>query len=90
MIKIQRVANGDVVLAVIGQLGADNVGELSAQLAEEVASQALVLDLKDLVLVDRQAVRFLQECEAHGIALRNCPGYIRFWITSGKEHPDIL
>ena len=85
MLKIQRIANGDVLLAVIGQLKADNVGELSALLAKEAAGQALALDLKDLVLVDRQAVRFLQECEAQGIALRNCPGYVRVWMASGKE-----
>jgi anti-anti-sigma regulatory factor len=84
MLKIQRIANGDVVLAVIGQLQADNVGELSALLAEEPPGQALALDLKDLVLVDRQAVGFLQECEAQGIALRNCPSYIRIWMAAGK------
>ena len=80
MFKVQRIANGDVVLAVIGQLQADDVGELSVLLAEEAAGQVLVLDLKDLVLADRQVVRFLQECEAQGIELRNCPGYIRVWI----------
>jgi hypothetical protein len=83
MFKIQRVANGEVVLAVIGRLQADNLGELSALLAQEPAGQALALDLKDLVLVDRRAVRFLQECKARGVALRNCPGYIRLWIASG-------
>jgi hypothetical protein len=87
MFKIQRIENGNVVLAVIGQLRAGNVSELSALLAEEPAGRALVLDLKDLILVDRPAVRFLQECEAQGVALRNCPGYIRFWITSGKGEP---
>lgn len=64
-----------------------NLGELSALLAREPAGRALALDLKDLVLADRQAIRFLRECEAHGIALRNCPGYIRVWIKSATEEP---
>ena len=85
MFKIQRIANGDVVLTLIGQLQADNVDELSALLAKEPVGKALALDLKDLVLADRRAIRFLQECEVRGIALRNCPGYIRVWIASGKE-----
>jgi hypothetical protein len=85
MFKIQRIANGEVVLAVIGQLQADSVGELSALLAEETGAQALALDLKDLVLADRRAVRFLQECEARGIELRHCPGYIRIWIGKGSD-----
>jgi hypothetical protein len=80
MFKVRRSANDDVVLAVIGQLQADDVHELSVLVAEEEAGQALVLDLKDLVLADRPVVRFLQGCEAKGIELRNCPGYIRVWI----------
>ena len=38
-------------------------------------------DLKDLTLVDRDAVRFLKSCEAGGITLKNCPAYIREWIA---------
>ncbi|MDB5974982.1 MAG: hypothetical protein JWR07_1742 [Nevskia sp.] len=82
MLKIQRIANGDVVLLVIGHLRADNVGVLSSLLAEQPPDQAVALDLKDLVQVDRQAIGFLRECTTKGIALRNCPGYIRIWIAS--------
>src|SRR5271169_1190812 len=42
--------------------------------------RCVVLDLKDLTLVDRDAVRFLKRCEAGGIGLKNCPAYIREWI----------
>lgn len=81
MLKIQRTANGDVVFTVSGRLVADNAIELSAVLAAESTGRALVLDLKDLVLVDRDTVRFLRACEGNGITLRNCPPYIRAWIT---------
>jgi hypothetical protein len=76
------------VFTLIGRLEAENVGELSALLASEPAGNALALDLKELVLVDRQAVRLLQACEARGIVLRNCPGYIRVWIASGRDDDD--
>jgi anti-anti-sigma regulatory factor len=59
MLKIQRTTNGDVVFTVSGRLEAENVGELSALLGAEPAGRALVLDLEDLALVDRDAVRFL-------------------------------
>ncbi len=85
MLKIQRIANGDVVLTLSGRLGADNVSELSALLAAEPAGRALVLDLKDVVLVDRETVRFLREREGDGITLRNCPPYIREWIAREEE-----
>ena len=88
MLKIQRAANGEIVLTVSGRLEADNVSELSALLAAEQAGRAVVLDLKDLVLVDREIVRFLRACERDGIALRNCPPYIRAWIAREKSSGD--
>jgi len=81
MLRIQRNANGDVVLTLIGRLDADNISELSALLAAEPAGRAVVLDLKDVVLVDRDTVRFLSACERDGITLRSCPPYIREWIA---------
>jgi hypothetical protein len=40
-----------------------------------------VLDLHEVWLVDREAVRFLAWCEAQGARLVHCPAYIREWIT---------
>ena len=88
MLKIQRKANGDVVFTVVGRLEPDNVGELLQLLAVEPPGRSIVLDLKDLVLVDREAVRFLRRCEAQGIVLRNCPPYIRGWMAAGKSSAD--
>jgi anti-anti-sigma regulatory factor len=87
MLKVQRRANGDVVFTVSGRLEAHNAIELSALLAAEPTGRALALDLKDLVLVDRDTVRFLRACEGIGIALRNCPPYIRAWIARHEEQP---
>jgi len=85
MLKIQRTANGDVVFAVSGRLDAGNISELSALLAAEPGGQTRVLDLKDVVLVDGDVVRFLSTCEADGIVLRNCPPYIRAWMAREGE-----
>ena len=87
MLKIERKANGDVVLTVSGSLDADNVSDLSALLAAEPVGRPLVLDLKDVVLVDRDAIRFFRACEGNGIALRNCPPYIRVWIEGEEKQP---
>jgi anti-anti-sigma regulatory factor len=88
MLKIQRKANGDVVLTLSGRLEADNESELSALLAAEPPGRAVVLDLKDVVLVDRDMVRFLRACKREGIALRNCPPYIREWIAREEAQHD--
>jgi hypothetical protein len=38
--------------------------------------------------VDRETVSFLRACEGDGIALRNCPPYIRAWIDREQERHD--
>ena len=85
MLKIQRKANGDIVLTLSGRLEADSLSELSASLAAEQVGRTVVLDLKDVVLVDRDTVRFLRARERDGIALRNCPPYIREWIARESD-----
>ncbi len=85
MLKIQRAANGQVVFTVSGRMDAENVGELKALFATEAKGSSIVLDLKDLTLVDRDAVRFLEHCEADSIELKNCPAYIREWITRERS-----
>jgi hypothetical protein len=85
MLRIDRKANGDVVLTLSGRLEADNVSELAALLAAEPLGRMVVLDLKDVVLVDRDTVRFLRARERGGVALRNCPPYIREWIAREEE-----
>jgi anti-anti-sigma regulatory factor len=81
MLKIQRTANREVVLTLTGRLDADSLDELSTLLTAEPAGRPIVLDLKEVVLVDRDTVRFLRAHERGGIALRNCPAYIRQWIA---------
>jgi anti-anti-sigma regulatory factor len=87
MLRIQRTENGDVVFTVSGRLEAQNVSELSALLAAEEDGRPRVLDLKDLVLVDGDVVRFLCACAKDRIVLRNCPPYIRAWMAREGERP---
>jgi predicted metal-binding protein len=45
----------------------------------------IVLDLRDVRLADRDAVRFLRGCEADGMKLENCPAYVREWMNREKD-----
>ena len=85
MLKIQRSANGKVVFALCGRIQDGDLAELRRLLAGEGTGQHIVLDLKNVTIVDRDAVKFLSGCEAKGIQLANCPAYIREWI--GIERP---
>jgi hypothetical protein len=81
MLKITRAANGEVVFKLIGRMGAENTGELEKLISAEPSDRRIVLDLKDLTLVDQEVVSFLGRCETGSIQLRNCPAYIRKWIA---------
>ena len=85
MLKIQRVSNSQVVFTLTGQMDSENVGELKGLIESEARGRRIVLELSDLTLVDRDAVKFLEHCEMDSIKLENCPAYIRKWIARERE-----
>ena len=85
MLKIQRSSNGQVVIKLSGRMDAENIGELETLITSEADGRRIVLDLKDLTLVDQDAVSFLKRCEEDNITLRNCPAYIREWIRRERK-----
>ena len=75
-----------LVFTVSGRLDAENVGELCQLIDAEPASAVVVLDLTDLVLADRDAVRYLRDCETGDrVVLRNCPEYVRVWMAAEEN-----
>jgi anti-anti-sigma regulatory factor len=89
MLRIQRSTNRGVVLSLSGHIEMEDVAELQRLIALEAAGERIALDLQDVTLVDRDAVKFLAQCQADGIKLENCPGYVREWIESerGRSEP---
>jgi anti-anti-sigma regulatory factor len=85
MLRIERVANGVAVFRLIGCLNAENVSELRSLFELECKDRQMILDLKDLTLVDRDAIRILEHCEKGHIRLTNCPPYIREWIRQERN-----
>jgi anti-anti-sigma regulatory factor len=85
MLKITGAANREEVFTVSGRLGAENLAELKTQFSSEASGRRIVLDLGELTLVDQDAVSFLVRCEAENIQLKNCPAYIREWITRERD-----
>jgi anti-anti-sigma regulatory factor len=88
--RIDRVANAEslVVLLVSGHITGERVDTLKGVLEQEPGR--FVIDLKNVVLVDREAVKLLARSQADGMELRNCPPYIREWVTrETAEKEDI-
>jgi anti-anti-sigma regulatory factor len=80
----RSIEPGAIVFALSGVLETDLAAKLEARLASEL-NGGIVLDLKDVTLVDRAAVRFLARVEATGTAIVNCPEYVRIWMTAEND-----
>jgi anti-anti-sigma regulatory factor len=86
MLKIQRSANGRVVFRLSGRIEAEDIKQLQQLFNSEAPGKELVLNLKDVTLVNQDAITFLARSEADGIKLENCPPYIRQWIEQARGH----
>lgn len=86
--RIERLVSGEdlVVLRVSGRIHAEHVDMLRELLGlEEVR---VVVDLREVTLVDREAVSFLALSEAQGVELRNCTAYLREWVDRERPRHD--
>lgn len=87
MLRIQRSAGAaGVRLALSGRIEGVHLAELERAVADESAAAcAITLDLDGVRLADREAIRFLARCEAHGMRLAHCPAYVREWIARERD-----
>jgi hypothetical protein len=85
MLRIQRSENGEVVFTLSGQMDEEPIAELETLISSEAKGRRITLDLKDLTLVNENGISFLERCEANSITLKNCPAYIREWITRQRR-----
>jgi len=80
-LRIQRAEDGErVVFNLSGRMRAEHVAEIQRLFELEAKNQTLILDLKEVTLVDQDTVTFLARREENGTRLSNCPPYIREWI----------
>jgi hypothetical protein len=87
MLRIERSVDGEEVrLTISGRIEAEHVAEIQRLIDEETRDhRALVLDLKDVKLVARDAMSFFVRCQARGVRLDHCPSYVREWIRHESE-----
>jgi hypothetical protein len=86
--RIDRVVSAEslVVLFVSGCVTGEHVAMLRGVLEQESGSFAI--DLRNVLLVNRDAVKLLALSEAHGTELRNCSPYVREWVAREKAETD--
>lgn len=78
--KVVRLIDPDhlVLLHISGHLQEVHINMIDDLLAKD--KESVALDLGEVILADREAVKFLAGLHAKGVGLRNCPGFIREWM----------
>ena len=83
-LRIERSARQRfTVFTLTGRMEEEHVVELKELFDSDY--QNIILDLRELRLADRDAVKFLRSCERDGMNLENCPAYVREWMDREKD-----
>ena len=83
--RIRRAREPDrTVFGLSGELDAEHASRLEDYLAEE-DPESVLLDLREITFVAREAIGFLARAEARGIRIVNCPEYVRSWIAADES-----
>jgi hypothetical protein len=83
-LRIERSARQRfTVFTLTGRMEAEHVVELRDLFDSDYRN--IILDLQELRLADRDAVKFLRSCERDGMNLENCPAYVREWMDRESD-----
>ncbi len=84
--RIETAARGRFTVFILsGRIEAAAITELRRLFEGETDLRDIVLDLKDVSVIDRDVMRFFVRCEADGVKLENCTPYIREWMEREKD-----
>ena len=84
--RIQTSARGRfTVFTLSGRIEAEAISELRRLFELQADCYSIILDLKDVSLVDRDVMHFFVRCENDGMRLENCAPYIREWMEREKD-----
>ena len=82
-LKIERISGKHRArIRLSGAFRCDHLGQVRAEINR---GGPVALDLKEVDLVDVEAVRFLNAREDEGISVLHCSPYIRQWMFRERE-----
>ena len=84
--RIETAARGTVrVFILSGRIDTQAIAELRRLIELPTDCHDIVLDLRDVGVVDRDVVCFLVRCKADGVRLENCASYIHEWMKRERD-----
>jgi hypothetical protein len=81
-LRIERVEER---IRLSGECRSEHLDQVKAEIDRH--GSPVVLDLEELDLVDIEAIRFFNSCEAKGMSVSHCSHYIRAWMSRERELP---
>jgi spore germination protein YaaH len=84
--RIETAARGRFTVFILsGRMEKQAIAELRRLFELQTGYRGIVLDLKDVGVIDRDALHFFVRCEADGVKIENCAPYIREWMEREKD-----
>jgi hypothetical protein len=84
--RIETAARGRFTIFILsGRIEKQAIAELEKLFHLQTDYGDIVLDLKDVGVIDREVMRFFVSCEADGVTFENCTAYIREWMEREKD-----
>jgi hypothetical protein len=84
--RIETAARGTFTVFILsGRIETQAIAELKRLFELQTDYPEIVLDLKDVGVIDRDVVPFLMCCEADGVKLENCASYVLEWMEREKD-----
>ena len=71
-----------LVLHISGRITGEDLDVLRTAIED---GSVVAVELAELELIDRDAMKLLAMKEGNGIELRHCPAYIREWIARERD-----
>jgi len=84
--RIETATRGRLRIFILsGHIETQAMAELKRLFELQTGCRDMVVDLRDVSMVDREVMRFLMRCESDGVTLENCTPYIREWMTRERD-----
>jgi len=84
--RIETATRGRSTIFILsGRIGGSAIAELKRLFECQANLSDIVLDLKEVSVIDREVTRFFVRCQADGVQLENCTPYIREWMAREKD-----
>jgi hypothetical protein len=84
--RIEPAARGRLSIFILsGHIETQAMAELKRLFEFHTDCRDIVVDLRDVSMVDREVMRFFMCCESEGVTLENCTPYIREWMTRERD-----